>query len=123
MMRADMSLRSQLISLCVLCVLCGELFSAEPGPWATYRGSPQRTGNTDGVAGPDRPGVLWLLKSKDHFLAAPVPVKDGIYLAGVGAFNRPMVGLFPLAGKTPPQPTWTKGPPYLKLASVSSPAV
>jgi outer membrane protein assembly factor BamB len=52
-----------------------------------------------------------------------VPVKDGIYLAGVGAFNRPMVGLFPPAGKTPPQPTWTKGPPYLKLASVSSPAV
>ena len=31
--------------------------------------------------------------------------------------------VFPLGAKNPPKPTWTKSAPYLKLASVSSPAV
>ncbi|MCS6866050.1 MAG: PQQ-binding-like beta-propeller repeat protein [Gemmataceae bacterium] len=97
--------------------------AAEPAPWATYRGNPQRTGNTDGQAGPEKPGVLWSVKSQDHFLAAPVPVREGVYIAGVGAFNRPSVAVFPLAAKNPPVPSWTKSAPYLKLASVSSPAV
>ena len=97
--------------------------AADPGPWATYRGNPQRTGNTDGVAGPEKPAVLWSVKSTDHFLASPVPVKDGIYVAGIGAFNRPSVHLFPFAAKNPPVAIWTKSAPYLKLASVSSPAV
>ena len=52
-----------------------------------------------------------------------MPVKDGIYVAGIGAFNRPSAHLFPLASKNPPVATWTKSAPYLKLASVSSPAV
>lgn len=112
-------------SLCALCALCGEnsLFSAEPAPWATYRGGPQRTGNTDGVAGPAAPTVLWAVKSQDHFIASPVPVKDGVYVAGIGAFNRPSAHLFPLSAKGPPAALWTKSAPYLKLASVSSPAV
>lgn len=97
--------------------------AAEPGPWATYRGNPQRTGNTDGQAGPEKPAILWLVKSNDHFIAAPVPVKDGVYVAGIGAFNRPSAHLFPFAAKNPPVATWTKSSPYLKLASVSSPAV
>jgi outer membrane protein assembly factor BamB len=97
--------------------------AAEPGAWATYRGNPQRTGNTDSVAGPEKPAILWSMKSTDHFLASPVPVKDGIYVAGIGAFNRPSAHLFPFAGKNPPVATWTKSAPYLKLASVSSPAV
>src|SRR5436190_14116098 len=110
-------------SLCVLGVLCGESFAADPGPWATYRGNPQRTGNTDSTAGPEKPAILWSVKSTDHFVASPVPVKDGVYVAGIGAFNRPSVSLFPLAAKNPPTPTWVKSAPYLKLASVSSPAV
>src|SRR5262245_19559959 len=97
--------------------------AAEPAAWATYRGNPQRTGNTDGKAGPDAPAVLWVVKSKDHFVAAPVPVKDGVYLTGLGAFNRPFATVFPMAGKNPPESLWTKEPPYLTLASVSSPAV
>lgn len=92
-------------------------------PWSTYRGNPQRTGNSDGTAGPDRPAVLWMLKSHDHFVASPVPVQDGIHLAGIGAFNRPTISILPVAGKNPPQPIWTKSAPYLKLASVSAPAV
>ncbi|HSQ56843.1 MAG TPA: PQQ-binding-like beta-propeller repeat protein [Gemmata sp.] len=98
-------------------------FSADPAAWATYRGNPERTGNTDGKPGPERPAVLWMVKSKDHFVAAPVPVKDAVYLAGLGAFNRPYAALFPIAAKDPPQTLWTKEPPYLTLASVSSPAI
>ncbi len=111
------------VSLCSLCAFVVNGFSAEPAAWATYRGNPQRTGNTDGKAGPDSPAVLWAVKSKDHFVAAPVPVKDGVYLTGLGAFNRPFAAVFPMAGKTPAQTLWTKEPPYLSLASVSSPAV
>jgi outer membrane protein assembly factor BamB len=107
-------------SICVICVICGSTSGAEP--WGTYRGNPERTGNTDNQPGPDKPAVLWVVKSQD-FVASPVPVKDGIYLAGIGAFNRPTISVFPLAAKTAPQPTWTKSAPYLKLASVSSPAV
>jgi outer membrane protein assembly factor BamB len=98
-------------------------FSADPAPWATYRGNPQRTGNTDNAPGPDKPAVLWVVKGNDQHVASPVPVKDGVYVAGIGAFNRPSISLFPLAGKNPPAATWTKSAPYLKLASVSSPAV
>jgi outer membrane protein assembly factor BamB len=114
-------MRLALLSLALLVPAAAP--AADPGPWATYRGNPQRTGNTDGGAGPDKPAVLWLLRSTDHFLAAPVPVKDGVYVAGIGAFNRPSVLLFPFAAKTPVAATWTKSAPYLKLASVSSPAV
>lgn len=114
-------------SLCVslygLCAFVVNGFSAEPAPWATYRGNPQRTGNADGKAGPDKPAILWAVKSTDHFIASPVPVKDGVYVAGIGAFNRPSAHLFPVAAKNPPVPTWTKSAPYLKLASVSAPAV
>lgn len=110
----------------VLCVLCGEYAvssAAEPGPWATYRGNSQRTGNTDNQPGPEKPAILWTVKSTDHFLASPIPVKDSVYVAGIGAFNRPTAYLFPLAAKNPPTPTWLKSAPYLKLASVSSPAL
>jgi len=112
-----------LLSLCALGILCGHSFAAEPGPWGTYRGNPQRTGNTDNTAGPEKPAVLWVVKSQDHFVAAPVPVKDAVYIAGIGAFNRPSATLFPAAGGNPPKPVWVKSAPYLKLASVSSPAV
>lgn len=124
-----MFIRMIAVSLSTLAILgcdflfCGVALAAGPGPWATYRGNPQRTGNTDNLSGPNAPAVLWAVKSTDHFLAAPVPVKDGIYISGVGAFNRPTISLFPLQGKSPPQPIWTKSAPYLKLASVSSPAV
>ena len=107
----------------VLCVLCGSSPAAEPGPWATYRGNPQRTGCTDNQPGPDKPAVLWAVKGQDHFVASPVPVGDRVYLAGIGAFNRPTVAVYPVGAKGPVQPAWSRSAPYLKLASVSSPAV
>lgn len=110
--------------LCALCALCGEISStpaADPGPWATYRGNPQRTGNTDGKPGPDKPAVLWAVASQDHFVAAPVPVGEAVFVSGFGAFNKPTVQLLPAAdGK---KPLWARSAPALKLASVSSPAV
>jgi outer membrane protein assembly factor BamB len=113
-----------LVSLCILCILCGESLAADPAPWCTYRGNPQRTGNTDNQPGPDKPAVLWAVKSQDHFVASPVPVGDKIYLSGLGGFNRPTIALFPVAGKGPKiEPVWSKSAPYLKFATVSSPAV
>ena len=97
-LRMELLMRLALLTpLCVLCALCGESLAADPAPWATYRGNPQRTGNTDNVAGPEKPAILWSVKSTDHFIASPVPVKDSVYVAGVGAFNRPSAHLFPFA--------------------------
>jgi outer membrane protein assembly factor BamB len=96
---------------------------AFPAAWATYRGNPARTGHTDGTPGPDRPAVLWVARSQDHFVASPVPVGGRLFVSGVGGFNRPTVSLFPLDSKGPAKPAWSKSAPYLKLASVSSPAV
>ena len=110
--------RSQFI-LCALCALCGESSGADP--WATYRGNPARTGHTDSKPGPDKPTVLWVSPSQDHFIASPVPVGDSLYVSAFGAFNRPAVSLLPMSdGK---KPVWSRSAPYLKLASVSSPAV
>jgi len=110
-----------LLSVGALCLLCGSTSAAEP--WATYRGNAARTGNTDGKPGPDKPGVEWVLKSQDHFVAAPVPVgQDRVFVSALGAFNRPMISVLPLVGKSP-APAWSRSAPFLKLATVSSPAV
>jgi len=96
-------------------------FAAEPASWTTYRGNAQRTGNTDGKPGPEKPGVLWAVPSQDHFIASPVPVSENVYFAGFGAFNRPSISVVPtLDGK---KALWQRSAPYLRLASVSSPAV
>jgi outer membrane protein assembly factor BamB len=92
-------------------------------PWATYRGNAQRTGNTDGVAGPKQPKVLWVVKSKEHHIASPVPAGDRLFISGLGAFN---VGFFACLS-TEPNPKqrtlWHRTAPYLTLPTVSSPAL
>ncbi len=110
-----------MLRLLVLLAFASPLCAADPAPWATYRGNPARTGNTDGKAGPDKPAVLWAVASQDHFIAAPVPVGESLYVSGFGAFNRPTIALYPTAdGK---KPLWSRSAPYLRLASVSSAAV
>ncbi len=96
---------------------------AAADPWSTYRGNPQRTGNTDGKAGPSAPAVLWVYKSQDHFIASPVPVGETVVFSGLGAFNRPNMIALPINPKKIVEPAWTRTPPYLKLPTVSSPAV
>jgi len=112
-----------LLRLTLLLLTAAPVAAADPGPWATYRGNPARTGNTDGKPGPASPAVQWVLKSQDHFVASPVPVGSNLYIAGLGAFNRPTITLLPMVGTGEPKPTWTRSAPYLRLASVSSPAV
>jgi len=92
--------------------------------WSTYRGNPRRTGNTDNIAGPATPKILWVFKSQDHFIASLVPAGDQLLVSGLGAFNRPALMSLPLKSKAAAaEPTWTKSTPYLKLPVVSSPAV
>jgi outer membrane protein assembly factor BamB len=104
-------------------VLVAAAAGVEGDGWTTYRGSPQRTACTDGMPGPAAPKVLWRWESKDHFVAAPVPHGDRLFISGLGAFN---VSTFyaldtnPTAAK---RVAWSKSTPALKLPTVSSPAV
>ena len=102
-------------------ILASTASAADPAAWATYRGNPARTGNTDGKAGPAAPAVVWARKSEDHFVASPVPSGEGLLLSAFGAFNRPMVSLFP--AKDDGKAVWARSAPYLRFATVSSPAV
>src|SRR5690349_19300512 len=76
---------SSLFFVCFVCFVVCPVGAAEP--WATYRGNPERTGCTDGKAGPAAPKVLWSLPSQEHFIAAPVPSAERLFVSGVGAFN------------------------------------
>jgi outer membrane protein assembly factor BamB len=100
------------------------VLSAAPAaePWSTYRGNPQRTGNTDGKPGPAAPKVLWAFKSQDHFVASPVPFGDRLFVSGLGAFNVSSFLCLPLDAAGTPTPKWSKSTPALKLPVVSSPA-
>ena len=91
-------------------------------PWATYRGNPQRTGHTDDQAGPAKPNILWAMPSKDHFIAAPMPVGERLFVSGLGPFNIANVFCLATEVKPPQRVAWTKSSPYLKLPTVSSPA-
>jgi outer membrane protein assembly factor BamB len=108
------------VSLCVLCAFVGNLCAE---PWSTYRGNPQRTGNTDGKEGPATPTVLWAHKSQDHFIAAPLVFGDNVFVTGLGAFNVSTMQCLALDPRAPQRKVWSKTTPYLKLPSVSSPAV
>jgi outer membrane protein assembly factor BamB len=108
-------------SLCVLGAGVNRLSAAEP--WATYRGNSARTGNTDNAAGPAAPKVLWTHKSQEHFIAAPVPDADKVFISGLGAFNVSTFYCLAADPKASNRVLWTKSTPYLKLPSVSSPAL
>lgn len=112
--------------LCVLCVFvanCSSFASEPTKAWVTYRGNAQRTGNLDGQSGPVSPNVLWVFKSQDHFVASPVPSESQVFIAGLGAFNAPAFYVLAADPKAPQRVAWNKGTPYLKLPTVSSPAI
>lgn len=92
-------------------------------PWATYRGNPQRTGNTDGKAGPATPKVLWAYKTKEHFLASPVPARDRLFVSGLGAFNVASFACLSADARPSKRVLWSKSAPFLKLPTVSSPGI
>ncbi len=115
--------RSSFLFLCVLGILCGgSSFAAEP-VWSMYRGNTERTGNTDGKAGPAHPAVLWAQLSKEHFIASPTPDGDRLFITGLGAFNVSTFYSLAIDPKASPRTVWSKTTPFLRLPSVSSPAV
>src|SRR5262245_7726411 len=91
--------------------------------WPTFRGNPQRTGNTDGKPGPATPRIVWSFKSQDHFLASPVPSGDQLLVSGVGAFNVSTFYSLRTAAEADRRVAWSKTTPFLKLPTVSSPAI
>ena len=92
-------------------------------PWSTYRGNAARSGNTDGKAGPATAKVLWAYKSSEHFVASPLPTDERLYISGLGGFNVPTLLALntDTAGKE--RVAWKKSTPYLKLPTVSTPAL
>jgi len=51
------------------------------------RGNISRTGSVDGLAGPKSANVLWVHKSTDQYVAAPVPAGDAVLVSSLAAFN------------------------------------
>ena len=91
-------------------------------PWATFRGNNQRTGS-DGKAGPIGPDVLWVHKSQENFVAAPVPLGDRLFLSGFSGFNVPTFFAFNADPRADNRIAWRKSVPVFKLPVVSAPAV
>src|SRR3954468_6880864 len=91
--------------------------------WTTHRGNPQRTGNQDDQPGPSAPKVRWVYKAPEHFIAAPVPAGKAVFAAGLGAFNTAQFHALSLDGDAAQRQLWGKSAPFIKLPTVSSPAV
>jgi outer membrane protein assembly factor BamB len=112
-----------ILCLGIALVLFTGRLSRAAEPWATYRGNLQRTGNTDAAPGPAVPKVLWTFRSQEHFIAAPVPAADLLYVSGLGAFNVSSFYALAVDPRATQRVVWSKGTPYLKLPTVSSPAL
>jgi outer membrane protein assembly factor BamB len=91
--------------------------------WATYRGNPQRTGNTDGKPGPARPRVLWAMKSRDHFIASLVPHDQRLFASGLGFVNTSNFYCLDTTPAAKKRVLWSKTAPFLQFATVSSPGI
>src|SRR5262249_31457806 len=63
------------------------------------------------------------MKSQDHFIASPLPVGDRLFVSGLGAFNVSTFYCLATDPKAGQRVAWTKSTPYLKLPTVSSPAI
>src|SRR3954454_4189429 len=113
--------RTLLTTTFAVFAVAGSLTAVEP--WATYRGNDQRTGNTDGKAGPLKPKLLWVLKSKEHFIASPVPHGKHLFVSSLGAFNVAHFSCLTTEPKADKRVVWSKTTPYLKLPTVSSPGI
>lgn len=96
---------------------------AARGEWLTHRGNPQRTGAADDRPGPKSPHVLWVHKSREHFIAAPVPGGKEVYLSSLGAFNTSRFDALATDAAASPRIVWSKSAPLLKLPTVCAPAL
>ena len=98
---------------------------APPKEWPTARGNPQRTGNVDDLNGPKAPNVLWIHKSQDHYVAAPVPCNCGkaLYMSVMGTLNTGSFHAMSLIPEAPERVLWSKTVPFIMRPVVSAPAV
>ena len=111
-------MRFKVLSVLIAGTTAATLADAQTGEtWATYRGNPARTGS-DGQAGPREATVLWAFKSRDHYIASPLPLGDRLYVSGLGAFNR---GLFACLSTRPDAKTRTLWARQSTGPTVSSP--
>jgi outer membrane protein assembly factor BamB len=111
----------RLLAASLAAALCGSTF-AQDGDWAGHRGDSARTGNVDGKPGPaSKPSVLWVYRSKEHFLAPPAAGANRLFMVVMGAFNTGALRAFELAEGKPP--VWSKGAPIVRLPTVGTPAV
>src|SRR5436305_2040230 len=92
------------------CLACG----VTAGPWTTYRADPQRTGSTDGKAGPAAPKVLWVLTSREHFIASPVPHRDRLFVSGLSFINTGVFYCLDTSVKAKKRVLWLKRSPELE---------
>src|ERR1700693_5961434 len=114
-------LRYVILAVLLALPLPGPASAQKSEPWSTFRGNPQRTGNTDGLPGPTTAKVLWVHKSRDHHLSSPVVVGDRLYTAGLTGFNVGYVSCFNTDVKPKDRVLWSKSTPLVRLATVSSP--
>jgi outer membrane protein assembly factor BamB len=109
-------------------VLCLS-FGLAPAPvaraadWPTSRGNPNHTGNLDEQPGPSAPKVRWVYKAPENFIASPVPSGKALYASGLGAFNTAAFHALALDPAAADRALWSKTAPFIKLPTVSAPAV
>jgi outer membrane protein assembly factor BamB len=98
-------------------------FDVVRGDWLTHRGNPQRTGAADDQPGPKSPKVLWVHKTREHYIAAPVPGGKEVYLSSLGAFNTSRFDALAVDPAAQKRIAWSKSAPFLKLPTVCAPAL
>ncbi len=121
-MESNVSLRSQVFAVLLVVAACP--LATQAADWPTARGNAARTGAVENSAGPKSGRVLWVHKSTDHYIAAPVPAGDLVLVSSLAAFNTSSfqaLSIDPAAGAK--RARWSKAVPYLKLPTVSAPAV
>jgi len=107
----------------VFCILLTAGFGVAHADWLTHRGNPQRTGAADDLPGPKSAKVLWVHKTREHFVAAPVPGGKEVYLSSLGAFNTSRFDALAVDPAAKKRIVWSKSAPLLKLPMVSAPAL
>jgi outer membrane protein assembly factor BamB len=105
------------------CLVLVATAAAPADSWTTYRGNPQRTGVSEPRPGVAAGKVLWAHKTKEHFLAAPVPDGDRLYVAGISFISTSVLSCLDLSAKPEQRVRWQKASPLLELPTVSSPAL
>ncbi len=73
--------------------------------------------------GPTAPAALWVYKVPEQFVASPVAGPGVLYVSGLAAFNTGNFHALSLDPAAKDRELWSKSPPYLKLPTVSAPAI